>query len=75
MNSLFLISAFILLNIDKKTKLINEELLLMIAHKLKPDKLESNEVYNRILAIEGIRLRYINKLQQLSEIIKLKTKE
>lgn len=74
-NSLFLMSAFILLNIDKKTKMLNEELLLNISLKLKPEKLESNEVYNRILSIEGIRLRYINKLQDLKTIKKLKSKE
>lgn len=64
-NSLFLIAAFNLLKIDKKTKMLNEELLLNISNKLRPDKLESNEVYNRILSIEGIRLRYINKLKKI----------
>ena len=63
-NSLFLMSAFILLNIDKKTRTLNEELLLNISLKLKPEKLESNDVYNRILNIEGIKLRYINKLRK-----------
>ncbi len=66
-NSLFLMSVFILLNIDKKTKMLNEELLLNISLKLKPEKLESNEVYNRILSIEGIRLRYINKLRKIKK--------
>lgn len=55
--------------------MLNEELLLNISLKLKPEKLESNEVYNRILCIEGIRLRYINKLQDVKTIKKLKSKE
>ena len=63
-NSLFLMAAYSLLKIDKKIKLMEEERLLSISKKLKPDHLESNDIYNRILAVEGIRLRYINKLQK-----------
>lgn len=74
-NSLFLMASFVLLKIEKETKLINEKTLIRISQKLKPDKLESNDVYNRILAVEGIRLRYINKIQDLKKMNDLKSKE
>jgi len=74
-NSLFLMAAFSLLKIDKKTKMLNENLLININKKLKPEHLESNAVYNRILAVEGIRLRYINKLKDLKLIKDPKSEE
>lgn len=74
-NSLFLIAAFDLLKIDKKTKMLDENLLINMIKKIKPDHLDSNDVYNRILAVEGIRLRYINKIQELRTIKELKSKE
>lgn len=73
--NLFIMASFFLLKIEKETKLINEKTLIRISQKLKPDKLESNDVYNRILAIERIRLRYLNKIRDLKTIRELKSKE
>lgn len=64
-SSLFLMAAYSLLKIDKQTKLLKEERLVNISKKLKPNHLKSNDIYNRILAVEGIRLRYINKIKDL----------
>lgn len=74
-NSLFLMAAYSLLKIDKDTKLLKNERLLNMSKKIKPDHLDTNDVYNRILAVEGIRLRYINKIQELKTIKELKSKE
>ena len=64
-NNLFLMAAYSKLKIDKQTILLKEERLANINTKLKPNHLESNDIYNRILAVEGIRLRYINKIKNL----------
>jgi hypothetical protein len=74
-NSLFLMAIYSLLKIDKQTKLLKEERLVNISKKLKPNHLKSNDIYNRILSVEGIRLRYINKIKDLKTMKDEKEKE
>lgn len=72
-NGFFLITAFSLLKIDKKVKLVDEDKLLSLSKGLKPSHIESNDIYNRIVAIEAIRSRYINKFQDIKTTLTTKS--
>lgn len=75
-NSLFLMAANSLLTLDMKAELIKNEDILTLIHSLKPNKLESNEIYNRILSIQAVKSRYVNKIGDIkADIEKYKESE
>lgn len=37
--------------------------------RLNPNKLNANEIYNRVLSLEAIKLKYVNIFRETKEII------
>jgi GGDEF domain-containing protein len=68
-NAFFLMAVDSLLELDLKAELLNKDEFLTLMNRLKPDKLESNKVYNRILSINAVKSRYVNKIKDYKEDI------